>query len=180
MAKLAAEEGLAVDWMPYELRPEPVPLPDLSGSALEQSRQKWASGVGVMAERYGMDMRPPTSKPRSRKAHEAAEYARERGLFEPFRLALFKAYFGEDRDIGQVDVLVDVGGSVGLDAADLRHALESDRMREQLLQLEAVSQQLGVRAVPTIVIGNYAVEGAQPLEVLRRVLQQARAQQIPD
>ncbi len=40
--------------------------------------------------------------------------------------------------------------------------------------LEAISHQLGVRAVPTIVIGDLGVEGVRPYEVLERVLIQAQ------
>jgi len=173
LAELQDKHPVEIEWLPYELRPEPLPLPDIGGSDGARFRASWARGVAPLAEQFGVEMRFPPFKPRSRLAHEAAEHARERGGFEAMRRALFRAYFVDNRDIGQPDVLVEVGGSVGLDPEQLRSALENGRHRERVLELESVAQRLGVSAVPTIVIGGLAVEGVRPYAVLRQVLEQA-------
>jgi predicted DsbA family dithiol-disulfide isomerase len=175
LARLQAEREVATEWLPYELRPEPVPLPDIAGPEGERFRRNWERGVAPLAERFGVEMRFPPFKPRSRKAHEAAEYAREHGHFEAMRKALFQAYFVDTRDLGDPDVVVDVGATVGLDPRALRAALESGRYTERVAALEGVAARLGISAVPTIVIGDLAVEGVQPYDVLRRVLEESRA-----
>jgi predicted DsbA family dithiol-disulfide isomerase len=121
-------------------------------------------------------MRFPPFKPRSRLAHEAAELARERGVFEAMRVALFRGFFVENRDLGDLDVLLDIGASIGLDAEELRTALQSGHYRERVVELEGISARLGVSAVPTIVIGGLAVEGVRPYEVLRQVLEESPRQ----
>jgi predicted DsbA family dithiol-disulfide isomerase len=173
LAELRAKHDVEVAWLPYELRPEPVPLPDVTGPEGERFRQGWERGVKPLAERLGVEMRFPPIKPRSRRAHEAAEHAREHGAFDAMRTALFEAFFVDNRDIGEIDVLTDIGASVGLDRAELRTALESGKYTERVVELEGESARLGVRAVPTIVIGGLAVEGAQPYDVLRRVLEES-------
>ena len=173
MARLQAEHAVEIEWLPYELRPAPVPLPDIAGPEGDRFRASWERGVAPLAERFGVEMRFPPYKPRSRRAHEAAEHAREHGDFEAMRVGLFRAFFVDNRDLGDVDVLVDVGAQTGLDPEDLRSALEDGRYTERVLELEAISSRLGVSAVPTIVIGNLAVQGVQPYEVLRQVLQRA-------
>lgn len=178
MAELQAEHDVEIEWLPYELRPEPVPLPDVSGSDGERFRRNWRAGVAPLAQRFGVEMHFPPSKPRSRKAHEASEYARERGTFEEMRVGLFRAFFVEGRDLGELDVLVDVGERVGLEGADLRTALETGRYTERVVELEAVSARLGVSAVPTIVIGNLGVQGVQPYEVLREVLEESERRAV--
>jgi predicted DsbA family dithiol-disulfide isomerase len=173
LAELQRNHDVEVEWLPYELRPDPLPLPEVSGADGERYRANWARGVGPLAEQFGVEMRFPTVKPRSRLAHEAAEFARAQDRFEAMRVALFQAYFVENRDIGQVDVLVEIGQQVGLDGEALRTALTSGRYTERVAELEEVSRRLGVQAVPTVVIGDLGVEGARPYEVLRRVLEQA-------
>jgi predicted DsbA family dithiol-disulfide isomerase len=174
LAELQEKHDLEVEWLPYELRPDPVPLPDISGPAGERFRRGWQQGVAPLAEQFGVEMHFPPYKPRSRAAHEAAEFARERGQFEPMRRAIFEAFFVQNLDIGQLEVLVEVGRQVGLDPAELRQALTEGRFSQRVEELEAVSQRLGVRAVPTVVIGDLGVEGVRPYEVLRQVLEQAR------
>jgi predicted DsbA family dithiol-disulfide isomerase len=173
LAELERNHDIEVEWLPYELRPDPLPLPDVTGADGARYRANWARGVGPLAEQFGVVMNFPTVKPRSRLAHEAAEVAREQGHFEAMRVALFQAYFVDNRDIGQLEVLLEIGREVGLDEAALRTALESGRLSERVIELEEVSRRLGVQAVPTIVIGDLGVEGVRPYEVLRRVLEQA-------
>lgn len=173
MAELERNHRVEVEWLPYELRPEPAPLPDVAGADGERYRTNWARGVAPLAEQFGLEMRFPPVKPRSRLAHEAAEFAREQGRFEEMRQAIFRAYFVDNLDIGQLEVLVEVGDSIGLDREALRRALEAGRYTERVMELEDVSRRLGVRAVPTIVIGGLGVEGVRPYDVLRRVLEEA-------
>ncbi len=172
MAELHARHDVAIEWLPYELRPEPAPLPDVAGPDGDRFRQSWARGVAPLAAQLGVEMNFPPFKPRSRRAHEAAEYAREHGAFDAMRRALFRAYFVDGRDLGNLAVLVEVGAAVGLDPGDLRAALDEQRYTQRVVELETIAARLGIAAVPTVVIGDRAVEGVRPYEVLRQVLEQ--------
>ncbi len=105
MAELEATHDVAVEWLAFELRPEPAPLPDITGAAGERFRQNWERGVAPMAARLGVEMHFPPFKSRSRQAHEAAIYARDARRVDAMRVALFRAFFVENRDIGDPDVL---------------------------------------------------------------------------
>jgi predicted DsbA family dithiol-disulfide isomerase len=177
LAELQQNHDVEFVWLPYELRPEPEPLPDMSGANLERFQGNWERGVKPLAERYGMEMSFPPVKPRSRWAHEAAEFARDRGQFDAFRDALFRAYFVANRDIGDQDVLADVAASVGLDGDELRAALADGRYTERVQDLKRVSAQLGISAVPTMIFADaVAVQGAQPYSVLRQAYEMAQEQ----
>lgn len=126
--------------------------------------------MAPLAAQLGVEMRFPPFKPRSRRAHEAAEFARAHDAFGAMRVALFRTFFVEGRDLADVDVLVDVGAAVGLDPGALRTALEEGRYTPRVVEQEGIAARLGVSAVPTVVIGEIAVQGVQPYEVLRRVL----------
>ena len=174
MAELKRNHDVDLVWLPYELRPEPEPLPDMTGPDLERYRGNWERGVAPLAARYGIEMHFPPYKPRSRWAHEAAELARDHGQFDAMREALFQAFFVANRDIGDQDVLVEVAESVGLDGDELRTALAAGRHTARVRELEMIAAQLGVQAVPTMIFGDVvAVQGAQPYDVLRRAYEAA-------
>jgi predicted DsbA family dithiol-disulfide isomerase len=174
LAELRAAHEVEIEWLAFELRPEPAPLPDITGPGGERFRQNWERGVAPMAAKLGVEMHFPPFKSRSRRAHEAAVYARDHDKFEEMRVALFRAFFVESRDIGDADELAAIGASVGLDADDLRAALAEGRYTERVVEQEQLAARIGISAVPTIVIGQVGVQGAQPYAVLRQVYEEAR------
>ncbi len=87
-------DQVEVDWRAYELRPHPIPTLDPDGEYLHSV---WNASVYPMSRILGMTLFLPPVQPRSRKAHEAAEYGREEGRFEEMHTALFKAFFEEAR-----------------------------------------------------------------------------------
>jgi predicted DsbA family dithiol-disulfide isomerase len=177
LAELEQKHDIELVWLPYELRPEPEPLPDMSGPDRERFQANWERGVAPLAAHYGVEMHFPPYKPRSRWAHEAAEFARDQGKFDAMRQGLFQAFFVANRDLGDQDVLVDVAVGAGLDGEQLRAALAEGRFTARVRELETISGQLGVRAVPTIIFGEaVAVEGAQPYSVLRQAYEAAEQQ----
>jgi len=148
-------ESVEVDWRAYELRPDPIPTLDPDGEYLHRV---WNASVYPMASFLGLRLRLPPVQPRSRKALEAAEFAREQGAHDEMHHALFRAFFEEGRDIGKAEVLLDVGASVGLDRASLLDALKNGRYTEKVVADEVLARRLGVDSVPTMFV---APAGAQ-------------------
>jgi predicted DsbA family dithiol-disulfide isomerase len=173
LAELQREHEVDVLWLPFELRPEPAPLPDMSGPDRERYYRGWKERQRPVAEELGLEMNFPEHKPRSRLAHEAVEHARTVGKADAMRKAIFEAFFVHNQNIGELNVLVELSAGAGLEPADLRQALENGAHSRRVVELETVSQRLGVAAVPTIVIGGLAVEGMQRYPVLRQVLEAA-------
>ncbi len=101
-------------------------------------------------------------------ALEASEYARDAGCFDSFHDRLFRAYFTETRDIGDLDVLLELAEEEGLDKADLRVALQEGRYTSRLNEARREGHQLGINAVPTFIInGKFRIVGAQSLDFFR-------------
>jgi predicted DsbA family dithiol-disulfide isomerase len=174
LAELRAKYPVEIEWFAFELRPEPVPLPDYSTEAREHFLRGWERGVKPMAARYGMEMHFPSVKTRTRRAHAAHLYAQDHGKSEEMRVALFRAYFVDDRDLDDLDVLAAIGAAVGLDANDLRASITRKDYTEDVIAQEQLAAQLGITAVPTIIIGEVGVQGAQPFHVLERVYEEAK------
>lgn len=171
-------ERVEVDWRAFELRPDPVPTLDPDGEYLHTT---WNRAVYPMAEQRGMTLRLPPVQPRSRRALEAAEFAREIGRFDAMHNALFRAFFEDGHDLNDLEVLLEVGDSVGLDREELRGALEEGRFTAKVLQDEQLAQELGVSGVPAMLVGPGSaalrdaemVMGAQPYERVRAVVERA-------
>jgi predicted DsbA family dithiol-disulfide isomerase len=96
LVRLQAEhaEEVEIDWRAFELRPEPAPTLDPNGDYLHRV---WNQSVYPMAEQRGMVLRLPPVQPRSRKAFEAAEFAREVGRFDPMNRACSRPSLRTDR-----------------------------------------------------------------------------------
>ena len=92
--------------------------------------------------------------------------------------ALFKAYFVEGRDIGDIDTLSDIADGIELDAAVIRRLLDSDADQQQIIDRDAHSRKMGITSVPTfIVAGKHAVPGAQPPELWSKVIAELNEQE---
>ena len=89
--------------------------------------------------------------------------------------ALYKAYFVEAKNIGDVEILVEIAEAVGLPAAEARRVLEERRFKDEVDADWARSHQYGVTGVPTFVAERYGVVGAQPYEVLEQLVAKAGA-----
>ena len=107
-------------------------------------------------------------------AIQAAEFAREHNLFEPFHTALFAAYFSRSMDIGNIDVLALIAHDAGLDAEAMKQALQEGKYLSGLEATKEDAAVRGVTGVPTFFIGDKkSVVGAQPLDVFRKALRSA-------
>ena len=174
-------DSVVIDWRAFELRPEPEPTLDPNAEYLHRV---WNQSVYPMAQDRGLAMKLPPVQPRSRKAHEAAEFAREAGKLDAMNRALFMAFFQDGRDLDDTGVLLEVGQSVGLDPEGLSKDLASGRFAPRVLDDEKMAREIGISGVPALIIAAgeqaYLVSGAQPYETLigaiTRAQQEGKAQ----
>ncbi len=170
LQRLARECRVAVTWRAFELRPEPVPTLDPDGDYL---RRVWNASVYPMARDRGMNLKLPPLQPRSRRAFEAAAFARDRGAFDAVHEALFRAFFEHGRDLADAEVLAEVAMAAGLDADTLREALRSGRYTPQVIDDQRRAQRIGVTGVPAMLFHGaderkVLINGAQSHAALTR------------
>ena len=107
-------------------------------------------------------------------AHRLTHMARERGLQAGLEERLFAAYFTEGKDIGDREVLVEVGAAAGLDATEVRTMLAGTTHADEVRAEMREAQELGANGVPFFVFDRtFAVSGAQPSELFLEALQKA-------
>ena len=84
---------------------------------------------------------------------------------------LLQAYFTDGRNIGDPDVVADCAADAGFDRADVAAFLDGDGGLGEVREMLAQAAAHGITAVPTFVIdGQWAIPGAQDVEVFERVL----------
>lgn len=90
--------------------------------------------------------------------------------------AIYAAYFEDGRDIGDLGVLLELAGAVGLDQETLRTQLQGDAAQEEVLADLRWAQKAGITGVPFFIVDNqYAWSGAQPPEAIVQMLRQIAA-----
>jgi predicted DsbA family dithiol-disulfide isomerase len=111
----------------------------------------------------------------SRLAQELGKWADTQPGGAALHDALYRAYFVDARNIGDVEVLIDVAQAVGLPADEARAVLAERRFKAAVDADWAKSRAYGVTGVPTFVAAGQGVVGAQPYEVIEQLLDQAGA-----
>lgn len=141
----AVEVGAAMVYYAFELYPAPVPLPlpEAHGPELEQLAGVAGVGIGT-----------PRIRPRTGKAHELARFARERGVEEEVREALYRAYWHDGRDIARVDVLTELAERHGLDRSEAKVVLDIDRYTDAVVLERELAVNAGITETPTVVVGT--------------------------
>lgn len=169
--RLRSEFEIEMEACAYELRPG-IPPEGIDREVLrQQSGRKYPPGyienLIATAADSGIEMKRPPLVPNTRLAHEATEFATSNGRLWEMHRALFAAYFEDERNIGDIDVLCDIGTSIGLDADGLRAAL-TDRRYAQLVEQQLVwARSVGVTGVPTAIFNEkFALVGAQDYDAV--------------
>ncbi|RAE96898.1 thioredoxin, partial [Burkholderia multivorans] len=123
--ELKRDRDVDVTIRPFELRPDPVPTLRPEDDYLPRI---WRDAVYPMADRLDVPITLPTisPQPRTEKAFMVLQLAQEQGKAEAYSEAMFKAFFQDDRNIGEDEVILDVAVSVGLDRAEAEQALRSE------------------------------------------------------
>ena len=157
---------LEVSWVPLELSAPPSLPVDARAPA-------WSAMTGAMrrhAAALEIPFSPPARIPWSRKAHELALHAQERGCFDSVHRALFEAHFSGSEDIGRIDVLADIAAAGGLDPGEVRTVLGVDRYRPEVERLRRAARRAGIRGVPTFELAGVRLEGFGAPSALWRFL----------
>jgi predicted DsbA family dithiol-disulfide isomerase len=109
----------------------------------------------------------------SRLAQELAKWAESKGKGYEIHDPLFRAFFVAAKNIGDREVLAGIAQQLGLPADEAVDALVSRSFKDAVDEDWRRCAQLGVNAVPTFVIGDYGLVGAQPYEELERLVHKA-------
>jgi len=122
---------------------------------------------------FGVPYRTPSRFPISGTAPSRAYYwlqERDPALAKRLALALFQAYFAEDRDISSPETIAEVAAGMGIDRAALSEALSSAAVKERLRHEVEAAIAAGVFGSPYIVVDGEPFWGSDRLDQIDRWL----------
>ncbi|PLR79395.1 2-hydroxychromene-2-carboxylate isomerase [Bacillus sp. V3-13] len=173
-------KDVEVEWMPYELRPYPNETLLPEGDYLQNT---WRQSVYPMAERLGIPIVLPkvSPQPYTHLAFEGFQYAKEHGKGNEYNDRMLRAFFQEEQDIGNIDILTKLAGEVGLDETEYREALETRKYKEAHQKaLQHAYTEANITAVPTFVIGDTVLAGVRSKETIEQVIEEELKKQRSD
>ena len=169
--ELSKEFEMDIEWKGFEIHPEFPPEGRKRSKSMKSLRV--SGGVMEMAREDGFQIKLPGFAANSRLALEGSEFDKTKGLFKKFHEGVYEAYFKKGLNIGDIDLLLDVGSYTGLNKAELKEALHSRSMYEQIEQNRYEAQNNRILGVPTYIFGKFPVHGYQPTETFRKIIQRA-------
>lgn len=173
--RLAREYDVQPLWRPHLLHPE-TPPEGTPGARSPAGFERLTAWIKEMAPEQSSRIRIPTKRQYSFRAFEALEYASDHGLDFPYKTAVYDLMWTEEADIGDPETLMVAADRVGLDAAELKTALDEGIYVERALDAVNQARRIGITSTPTIFIGRTRINGWHYYEVLESVMEQQGAQ----
>ena len=170
--RLAREYDLKPLWRPYWLHPETPPegTPCARTPDRMERLQAW---IKDMAPEQLPRIRIPEKRQYSFRAFEALEFAYDQGADFAYKTALYDLMWTEERDIGEDETLMAAADRVGLDANELKIALDEHVYAQRAFEAVKQAREIGITNTPTIFLGRTRINGWTYYEVLQSVMEKA-------
>jgi predicted DsbA family dithiol-disulfide isomerase len=183
LAKFDHNKNIEVIWKSYQLNPEMktdpnknsiTALAEHKGISIQESKEMHKYVIEMAAQaglQYNMDK---TISANSFNAHRLTHYAKSQGKQLEVEEKLFEAYFVLGKNIDDINTLIAIGASVGLDKEALLKVLQGNEFADDVRKDIYEAHQVGVRGVPFFVFDRkYAISGAQESTVFLQSLQKS-------
>ena len=160
---------MVVRWRTFPLHPE---TPE-EGQLLEELFRTTPEKIAAMmvhlqttAEELGLPFGARSKTYNSRLAQELGLWAEDQGKGESFHLAAFHAYFAEGLNLAKMPVLLELAQKAGLPETEAEKILVNRTYKEKVDRDWAESRFKSINAVPTFVMGQHKLVGAQSYQAL--------------
>lgn len=183
LEQFSDKDKVEIEWRSFQLDPstqhEPGKtihqvLAEKKGWTVEKAKQIGDS-ITKSAKELGLEYNFEITVPANTfHAHRLTKLAAKFDLQNELEERLFRAYFNEGKNIGDVATLFELGKEVGLPGTQIKELLETDNFSESVMQDRLEAEELGIQGVPFFVIdGKYGVSGAQPATIFTEALKTA-------
>ena len=167
------------DWIPRDgiSREEYLTTKFGSPERYKGIAQRVSAAASAEGLTYAMDK--ISRQPNTLDAHRLIRWAEGLGKAPEMKQRLMDLYFTEGADLTNHAVLVQAAADAGLDAEDVRAALESNQDVAEVEREALAAKEAGIEGVPCFILGGkFAVSGAQAPEDLAEAI--ARLSQNAD
>ncbi|MCZ6469029.1 MAG: DsbA family protein [Candidatus Dadabacteria bacterium] len=168
---LSKEFNLTIDWKGIEIHPEFPPQGKKRTRTLKS--KSFAETIREMAKEDNIEIKLPGYATNSRLSLEASEFAKIKGKFLEFHIGVYEAYFLEGRNIGDIEIVLDIGDKAGLHRSDLVECLNKRTMFDNIEANKKEAEDNIILGVPTFIFGNFPVHGNQSTQTMRHIIKRA-------
>jgi predicted DsbA family dithiol-disulfide isomerase len=175
LTRLAKERSVRLHWNPYLLRPD-IPAGGVPLSAIlpPEILERAEAAVSDATRAAGLPLNRPVLVPNTHQAHEIGLLAEAQGLGDAYHQAIFRAYFVQARNIGDAEVLAEVGEEVGMARDEILEALHTGHYRAEIDRAATDAFERGIRSVPSFIFASSkGFSGAQPYDEFLRAVDAA-------
>jgi predicted DsbA family dithiol-disulfide isomerase len=171
LAQIEMPLSVNMRWQPFQLVPD---LPPGGQNTAERIQQKYGMSpeqskasrqrLTDLGDALGFDFNytDSTRSYNTLNAHQLLHWASGYGLQTELKMALFDASFTEHKAIDEIDVLVEIAKSVGLNPEKAREILDEQVYAEAVDAISAQWRDAGITSVPSYIFNKkYLVSGAQ-------------------
>jgi len=118
----------------------------------------------------GLSLGNPQKTYNSRLAQELGKWAESKNSGDAFHAVAFKAYFADGKNIAKLPVLLDLSESAGLNREEAESVILNRTFKKAVDEDWALSWENGIKAVPTFMMKNDQLVGAQSYSTLEKLL----------
>ena len=176
--KLKLDYDITVQIVHFPLHPETPPegrtLLQLFGGGPQDIQAK-NSRMKSLMDAEGLPYNDRSHTYNSRLAQEIGSWAETQDGGNAIHDKFFEAYFVDGRNVGDIEVIIDVVKSAGLDGQEARAVLAERRFKDAVDADWEKSRRYGVTGVPTFVSQGHGLVGAQPYENLQTLMAEVGA-----
>lgn len=178
---LRDEYDLQINWAGIEIHPE-TPVQGRSIESLGYSGEQWTQMMHTLdglAKEEGIAMLEHDFTTNSGPALRLAEAAKKDGREVFYRLheSLFEAFFCHGQNIGDAAILVKLGQNAGMSKEQIEQFCDQMDITKRLQWNLQMASHNNIKSVPTYIIGNRLLSGAQSVSMLRSAADEASAGQ---
>ncbi len=166
--KIANEYGFEIDWKGYEIHPEYPKEGKKRKRTLKTIRV--LESLNSVLDEGDVDIKLPGFITNSRLALLTAEFAKSKDKFIEFHNLCYDSYFLEGKNIGDINVILEIAEKVDLDKNELDVALENKKTFATLKNYRTEAEEFDVLGVPSIVFNSFRVHGVQTIETYRQII----------
>lgn len=168
---LSGRNDIAISWRPFQLNPD---MPPEGMTRDDYVRAKFGGGdrprqiyqaIAESGREAGIEFQFAKIKrtPNTVLSHRLVHWSAKQERQDEVVAELFKAYFEEGLDVGDLEILAECARRAGLDRELARKFLLSEEGRQEVVASDVYARRLGINGVPCFIVNRkYAVSGAQP------------------
>lgn len=164
-----------IQWRAFQLNPD-MPLQGMDRQTylntkfggVDRAKQVYGN-INVVGASVGLNFKfdDITHTPSTMSAHRLIRYTQRMmpDVADELLEVLFTSYFLEGKNIGDIDILLEIAEHVGLAKKTVRDFLQSMEDFQEVQAEDSQARRLGIGGVPYFIIdGQYALSGAQEPE----------------